>query len=145
MKDCFTMTVDEILHQYDLKNTGCRKFILAELLQSESALSEEEIKKPFPDLFDRVTFYRTLKTLEERGIIHRIVLNDNSVKYALNGHHPDQNRLHAHFHCGKCDEVLCLQGKTRFDAELPPDFVSQEVFVVIEGLCADCRHQSQPV
>lgn len=136
------ITVEELLHHYDLKNTGCRKFILTELLQSETALSEEEIKRTYPDLFDRVTFYRTLKTLEERGIIHRIVLNDNSVKYALNRHHPEANPLHAHFHCGNCDEVLCLQGKTRFDAELPSGFVTREVFVVIEGLCATCNHPS---
>ncbi|WP_294068274.1 Fur family transcriptional regulator [Proteiniphilum sp. UBA1028] len=136
------MTVEEILHRHDLKNTGCRKFILTGLLQSETALSEEEMKKPFPELFDRVTFYRTLKTLEEKGVIHRIVLNDNSVRYALNGHHPGREPLHAHFHCGKCDEVLCLHGKTRLDAELPDDFVTREVFVVIEGLCAGCNRLS---
>ena len=132
------MTVEEILHAYDLKNTGCRKYILGELLGSESALSENELKESYPELFDRVTFYRTLKTLEERGIIHRIVLNDNSVKYALSRHHHEEDQLHSHFHCEKCDEVLCLRGKTRFDAELPQGFIMNEVFVVIEGLCAGC-------
>jgi Fur family ferric uptake transcriptional regulator len=133
------MTAEEILQRHKLKNTGCRKFILTELLRSDAALSEEEIKKPFPELFDRVTFYRTLKTLEEQHVIHRIVLHDNSVKYALNGHHSDQNPVHAHFHCGKCDEVLCLEGKSHFDAELPADFVTREVFVVVEGFCAGCN------
>lgn len=132
------MTVEEILHAYDLKNTGCRKYILGELLGSESALSESELKESYPELFDRVTFYRTLKTLEERGIIHRIVLNDNSVKYALSRHHHEEDHLHSHFHCEKCDEVLCLRGKTRFDAELPQGFMMKDVFVVIEGLCAGC-------
>jgi Fur family ferric uptake transcriptional regulator len=33
---------------------------------------------------------------------------------------------------------MCLEGKTKFEAELPDKFVSREVFVVIEGCCADC-------
>ena len=136
------MTAEEILNAHDLKNTGCRKFILGELLKSDTALSENEIKDPFPELFDRVTFYRTLKTLEEKDIIHRIVLNDNTVKYALNRHHHDFEEMHSHFHCEKCDDVLCLSGKTKFEAELPRDFIKREVYVVIEGLCAGCVHRS---
>ncbi|WP_298649503.1 transcriptional repressor [uncultured Proteiniphilum sp.] len=135
------MTVEEILHAHDLKNTGCRKYILGELLKNEAAMSENELKEFYPDLFDRVTLYRTLKTLEDRGIIHRIVLNDNTVKYALNRHHHD-DKVHSHFHCEKCDEVLCLDGTTQFDAELPKGFVIKDVFVVVEGLCADCVHIS---
>jgi Fe2+/Zn2+ uptake regulation proteins len=132
------MTAEEILHTYDLKNTGCRKYILGELLKNDSAMSENELKESFPDLFDRVTFYRTLKTLEDKNIIHKIVLNDNSVKYALSRHHHEDTNIHSHFHCGRCDEVLCLDGKARFDVELPKDFIKKEVFVVIEGLCAGC-------
>ena len=139
LKDCFIMTVEEILHKYELKNTGCRKYILSELLDSKSALSESELKESYPDLFDRVTFYRTLKTLEDRGIIHRIVLNDNSVKYALSRPHYGEDHLHSHFHCSKCDEVLCLQGKTQFDVELPQGFIMNQVFVVVDGICASCN------
>ena len=110
------ITGEEILNAHDLRNTGCRKFILSELLKNDAALSENELKGPYPVLFDRVTFYRTLKTLEEKGIIHRIVLNDNSLKYALNRHHHEYEEMHSHFHCEKCDEVLCLSGKTKFEA-----------------------------
>lgn len=132
------MTVEEILQSHDLKNTSCRKYILSELLRNNSALSESEIKESSSDLFDRVTFYRTLKTLEDKNVIHKIVLHDNSVKYALSHFHAHDENLHPHFHCGKCDHVLCLQGKTVLDVELPRNFVKNEVFVVIEGTCANC-------
>lgn len=132
------MTVEKILQSHRLKNTSCRKYILGELLKKDSALSENEIKGSFPDLFDRVTFYRTLKTLEDKGVIHRIVLHDNTVKYALSHTHKEDQNLHSHFHCEKCDQVFCLHGKTIFEAELPQNFVKNEVFVVIEGTCAHC-------
>ncbi len=132
------ITAEEILHKRDLKSTACRKFILSGLLESSNAMSETELKGEFPELFDRVTFYRTLKTLEEYEIIHRIVLNDNSVKYALNKYHREDSNLHSHFHCEVCDEVMCLVGKTKFEVELPKDYIKHEVYVVVEGLCADC-------
>lgn len=138
------MTAEEILLSHNLKNTGCRKFILCKLLEKKSALSESEIKESFPDLFDRITFYRTLKTLEDKNIIHKIVLNDNSVKYALNHFHSHDENLHSHFHCGTCDDVLCLHGKTSFEIELPENFIKNEVYVIIEGVCGKCSvHQVQ--
>lgn len=142
LKYCCIMTVEEILHSHSLKSTGCRKYILAELLKSASAMSENELKESYPDLFDRVTLYRTLKTLEDTGIIHRIVLNDNTVKYALNKHHHENEALHSHFHCEKCDEVLCLEGATQFKLELPNEYVIKDVSIVVEGLCANCLHSS---
>lgn len=131
-------TVEEILQQSDLKNTACRKYIVGELLQSHSAMSEQEMKGE-SDLFDRVTFYRTLKTLEEHEIIHRIVLNDNTVKYALTQNNHENAHLHSHFHCERCDEVLCLRGNTHFNAELPDGYSRNDVFIVIEGVCATCN------
>ena len=63
-----TITPEEILQEHDLKNTSCRKYVINRLLDSHTALSEDEIKETFPNLFDRVTLYRTLKTLEEKDI-----------------------------------------------------------------------------
>ncbi|MDD3189981.1 MAG: transcriptional repressor [Fermentimonas sp.] len=139
------ITAEEILRKQDLRSTACRKFIINGLLKSDRAMSENELKGNFHELFDRVTFYRSLITLEDSGIIHKIVLNDNSVKYALNSHHHNENNLHSHFHCEECDEVLCLEGKTRFEAELPDDYVTHGVFVVIEGICADCINHTQSI
>ena len=133
------MTVEKILHQYNLKNTGCRKFILNELLGSHTALTENEIKTSFPDLFDRVTFYRTLKTLEDAGAIHKIVLQDNTIKYAISETSSCENDIHSHFHCNKCDEVFCLHNKIQLQVELPAGFIQHHVSMVINGVCAACH------
>ncbi len=132
------ITPEEILQEHDLKNTSCRKYVINRLLNSHTALSEDEIKETFPNLFDRVTLYRTLKTLEEKDIIHKIVLNDHSIKYALSNCQDDADILHSHFHCESCDDVMCLHGHTHVETELPQNFVQKKVYVVIEGLCANC-------
>lgn len=91
------MTVENILRDYHLKSTTCRKFILNELLRSQTALTEHEIKTSFPDLFDRVTFYRTLKTLEDAGVIHKIVLQDNTIRYAVSKKPFHEQDIHSIF------------------------------------------------
>ncbi|MFV0390720.1 MAG: Fur family transcriptional regulator [Paludibacteraceae bacterium] len=129
---------ESILNENGLKNTGCRKFILSELIKSENALSENEIKTAFPDLFDRVTFYRTLKTLESSGVIHKIVLSDNTVKYAISHNEEREDSIHTHFHCTKCGEVSCLHDSVKVSVKLPEGFSSSEIDVMINGLCAKC-------
>lgn len=135
------MTADEILKSHNLKITGCRKFIVQELLNSNSALSEHEIKQALPDLFDRVTFYRSLKTLEECNIIHRIVLHDSTVKYALNNDIM-QGNIHAHFHCMKCDEVMCFEMKLNTPIVPPDNYIIDSTQILLEGTCPRCSERS---
>lgn len=129
---------EQILKQHNLKNTGCRKYIISELLKTESALSENEIKHSLPDLFDRITFYRSLKTLEEKGIIHRVILHDATLKYALNKDIV-KNENHPHFHCVKCDEVVCLESEIAPPSNLPTGFSLDSAQVLFEGTCAHCK------
>lgn len=144
------MKAEEILRHHDLKNTGCRKHIINELLNSEQALSESEIKTAVSDLFDRVTFYRSLKTLEENKIIHRIMLSDGSVKYALNKTGKSScddtcccdhahRHIHTHFHCRKCDEVLCVDTILENSVRIPDGFLVESVQILLEGICPECK------
>lgn len=132
------MDAEQILKHHNLKNTGCRKFIITELLNSSAALSEHEIKQSLPDLFDRVTFYRSLKTLEESNIIHRVILHDSTVKYALNKEaFPEGD--HAHFHCMQCDTVTCLDVPLPNPPHMPTGFSVASVDVLLEGTCPNCK------
>ena len=139
------LTIDaaEILKQHKLKNTGCRKHIISELLKSEgSALSENEMKEALPELFDRVTFYRSLKTLEENNIIHRIVLHDATVKYALNAEKISSHE-HAHFHCVACDQVICMDEPVYQPVSLPRGFSVASSQVLLEGKCPQCSQHKK--
>ncbi len=134
------MDAEQILKHHNLKNTGCRKFIISELLNNSSALSEHEIKQALPDLFDRVTFYRSLKTLEENNIIHRVVLHDSTVKYALNNEVLPKGE-HAHFHCLKCDDVVCVETQVNVAVNLKKGFIIDTAQVLLEGICPDCKEK----
>lgn len=131
------MSAEEILKLHNLKNTGCRKFIISELLNNKTALSEHEIKTMLPDLFDRVTFYRSLKTLEEKNILHRVILHDATVKYALNKSSLNIQD-HPHFHCTNCDGVICVEDKIEQPVHLPTGYSIHSAQVLLEGVCPNC-------
>lgn len=131
------MSAEDILKRHKLKNTGCRKFIISELLKNQTALSEHEIKIALPDLFDRVTFYRSLKTLEEKNILHRVVLQDTTIKYALNKTSLDIHD-HAHFHCTNCDGVICVEETIDQPVHLPNGYSVHSAQVLLEGVCSNC-------
>lgn len=135
------MDTGQILKQHNLKNTGCRKLIISELLLTNTAMSEHKIKSNLPNLFDRVTFYRSLKTLEEFKIIHRVILSDASVKYAIS---KDSlaNVEHPHFHCIKCNEVICLEAEVKAPADLPSGFLFDSAQVLFEGTCPSCKNDN---
>ena len=134
------MTAEQILREHGIKKTVCRKCILDKLIESgHTALTENEIKDAFSDLFDRVTFYRSLKTLEENKVIHRVVLNNTTVKYALSSHLVLSN-VHPHFHCISCDKVICLDSSVMDrNIHLPVGYDVKSAQILFEGICPDCR------
>ncbi len=135
------MDAIEILQNHQVKKTSPRLSIIQALQTSQNPLSEGEVKEKMGGLYDRITFYRSVQTLEEAGIIHRIVADNTVVKYALNHcekghqHSPD----HVHFYCTQCNSLVCLNAVKTQAYELPEGFTSNQCDVVIKGMCNKCN------
>ena len=121
--------------------TANRMLVLDFMLDQHSAISLSDIEKGLAPT-DRVTIYRTLKTFEEKGLVHSIEDGTGIPKYALcvedcsaDGHHD----LHLHFYCSSCKETYCLP-KTRIPkVKLPDNFKPHEIDLLIKGLCNKCN------
>lgn len=134
--------IKDLLKKNDLSVTAGRKKILELFLKQQGALSHSEIEKRTGDKFDRVTIYRTLQAFTEKGIIHVIPTDDNSVIYALcrnecaQGHHHDN---HVHFICEACGKTRCLDEVVIPDVKLPRGYTSRETQMIVKGFCNECR------
>ncbi|QGY43979.1 transcriptional repressor [Maribellus comscasis] len=128
----------EILQEHNLKRTACREGILSMMLESGLALSENEIKDELSGHFDRTTFYRSFKTLLEKKIIHKIVVDNQRVKYALDNSLTHKSK-HAHFYCKECDSVICLDDIPVNEPEVPQGFEASETEIIIKGVCSTCK------
>ncbi|HVS94949.1 MAG TPA: transcriptional repressor [Puia sp.] len=134
--------IDDLLKKNHLSITGGRRKILELFLQHDGALSHSDIETKAGEKFDRVTVYRTLQTFLEKGLIHSIPSPDNSLRYALckegcsGGHHHDD---HVHFICNACGATVCLEEVTIPPIKLPQGYVSEQVEMLISGICKSCN------
>ncbi len=131
------MEAIEVLFAHNLKRTSCRQGIIEVIMKANKALSENEVRERLAGNYDRTTFYRSFKTLEEYRIIHKIVVDNQLVKYALDNSVTRKNE-HAHFYCNECNAVLCLDSVPVVQPVLPDGYTSQETEVIIKGTCALC-------
>jgi len=129
----------EILNNNNLKRTSCREGILIVIMNAGQALSENEIRESLEGNYDRTTFYRSFKTLEEHGIIHKIVVDNQLVKYALDNK-ITRKREHAHFYCNYCRAVKCMVNVPVQKYKLPDDYTDLETEVLIKGICSNCKN-----
>lgn len=133
------MNTQEVLHRHNLKRTSCREGILNAIVESDQALSENEIREKLEGSYDRTTFYRSFKTLIENNIVHKIVVDNQIVKYALD---PliTLKHSHAHFYCETCECVKCMDSVIVDIPALPEGYQANHIELIIKGLCASCSH-----
>ncbi|MHB1177868.1 MAG: Fur family transcriptional regulator [Daejeonella sp.] len=133
--------VENILISKQISPTANRMLVLDYILDQRTAISLSDIERGLAHS-DRVTVYRTLKTFEDKGLVHSIEDGTGIPKYALCAEHCDaegHQDLHLHFYCSICKETFCLP-KTRIPkVSLPDKFRANEVDLIIKGLCDKCN------
>ena len=128
------------LERQGIKPTAMRLLVLEYLLQQKAAVSLKEVEDAF-EKADRITLYRTLKTFEEKGLVHHVEDGSGATKYAIceEGCQCAPEDLHVHFHCNSCQKTFCLPKVGIPSFQLPAMFNLQEINLTAKGVCADCR------
>ena len=133
--------VDKILYQKAVRITPMRQLLLEYFLLHNGAFGLIELESDFPKS-DRITIYRTLKTFEEKGIIHAISSGSGEVKYALCDEHCsgiDHFDKHPHFQCEHCKRITCMDSLVIPPMDLPIGYLQRERSMMIKGICPDCQ------
>jgi len=132
--------IEQRLIDNKIKPTAMRLLVFEFLLGQSSAqsLTDMELKM---DRTDRVTLYRTIRTFEENGLVHRIEDGSGITKFALcdpgcdvDGHHD----LHLHFYCIECKETHCLPKTKIPEVKLPVGYKPTETQLIVKGICRNC-------
>ena len=135
------MNAPLVLSNHKLRNTAARLAVLDVFQKYTYALSHSDIEKELQKDFDRVTIYRTIHSFLDKGIIHKVMDDSESAKYALcvdecsSDHHHDN---HVHFKCSKCGNSECLNNIQIPLMNLPIGYVASESNLLIEGICKSC-------
>ncbi|NVO31976.1 Fur family transcriptional regulator [Hymenobacter lapidiphilus] len=130
------------LSQHGLRQTPVRRSVLQVLADAAFALSGSEIEQQLPAGTDRITLYRTLKSFEESGLIHRVIDSTDVVRYAACSiecsakAHFDN---HVHFKCTICQHIYCLNQVAIPAVTLPAQFQVVSRDYLLAGVCRECQ------
>ena len=132
--------IDKKLTEKEVRPTAMRSLVYQQLAKQNTAVALTDIELTFTKA-DRTTLYRTIKTFEEKGIVHQIDDGTGISKYALcepGCNCEIENDLHLHFHCNNCDKTVCLTEHKIPQISLPDGYVAEDVNLVVKGICSDC-------
>ena len=144
---CQRCNYAELLEGRGLEPIVNRMRVLEVIGGNPSPLSAQEIFTTLIRTTDinRVTVYRILDLLVEKGLVERLSSRGRSQVYGMapNPNHP----AHPHFHCRSCGALQCLQpGSLKVDlAGIERSFAGevQAVEVRLEGICRNCLKPAQ--
>jgi len=132
--------IDKKLHSRNIKPTAMRELVLKVLTEQKTAISLSELEDEFANA-DKSTLYRTLKTFEEKKLIHSIDDGSGAMRYAVchDSCECNPNDLHLHFFCNSCKQTFCLNEIPVPKINLPVGFKLENVNMVVKGICINCK------
>ena len=139
---CHQCDYTNLLEESGLESTPKRLQVLEVIGDNNSPLSARQIFETLSRTYNinRVTVYRILDLLVERGLIDRISGGSRSFVYGLapNENHP----AHPHFYCKSCGNLECLNPQS-LNVDMQPmqrtfPGVIENVEVRIDGVCKNC-------
>ena len=139
MRSTKITTPQELLSSRKLKVTATRKALISLLLEFESALPYSQIQETLNDT-DRITLYRTIQTLLDKGIIHKAFTNNEDTYYALCGNtcsNEEHQHDHIHFKCKVCNTVSCENVGNEIEITIP-HFKIENININLSGICKEC-------
>jgi len=131
------------LRSAGLRTGGGRELVLEELAAAGCLRSAQQLERALAERgqpVSRATVYRTLETLHELALVHRVETGEGVARFELadpTGEH------HHHTLCDRCGRVLTFadddleEAIERVAERLP--FAVDRHDVMLRGVCAECR------
>ncbi len=139
---CYQCDYPNLLEDSQLEPTPKRVQVLEVIGSNNSPLSAQQIFETLSRTanINRVTVYRILDLLVEKGLVDRMSGGGRSFVYGLapNDNHP----AHPHFYCRNCGSLECLNPESlNVDMQsMQRTFpgIIENVEIRVDGVCKNC-------
>ena len=142
---CHQCNYEELLQKAKLGGTANRLRVLETIGDNGYPLSAEDIFNTMgrSSPINRVTVYRILELLVDRGVVERLSTGGRASYYGMapNNYH----QSHPHFYCKSCGQMDCLNPDS-IDIKTDPLWKTfpgriDKLEVRLDGLCKNCLKQ----
>jgi Fur family transcriptional regulator, ferric uptake regulator len=129
------------LKQEKLSLTKPRRIVFEVIAENHGITMAELVNKLTPTIH-RASVYRTVKTLEDYGIVKRVFVG---WKYTLELTEAYDNQHHHHLHCTNCNKTIHTDHDIALERVINDHarkygFSISNHEVDIQGLCQSCRN-----
>lgn len=130
----------DTLKQAGLRRTPTRVAVLARVEEQGRPLTHAELlADPALAGVDAITLYRTLATLEEARLVHRVVGLDGVWRYCAQPRDTAGCPAnHVHFWCSVCGAMACLLDQPMPRVAVPAGAEVHARYFLVHGRCAAC-------
>lgn len=147
----------DLLRRGNLRVTGVRLAVLRAMSGSKCAMDAAEIAESLErsgEDADRVTVYRTLNSLVDAGIAHRVDPGDRIFRFSLTDHGRCSGDHHEHEHphmvCDACGAVECIldaevsiRPREGAEASVCRRFKVTQQDIMLHGTCDRCSRREE--
>ena len=142
LKNKTFLDTQSVLQENGINRTDFRTDLLNLFYSTNISLSVDDVMRYFDNSINKVTVYRSLKSFEDKGLIHKVPDVNNFKRYSLcienecntNSH----NHNHGHFICYSCNQTFCLDEIKSTELICMKGFYIQELKLTAEGYCKNC-------
>lgn len=126
------------LRSAGLRRTPARLAVLAAIDALRVPVSHADLAAAVDGL-DEITLYRTLHTLGEAGLVHRVFGTDGVWRYCAQPQdRPGCPGNHPHFLCTQCRKMACLTDQALPRVRVPEGAEVTGRHFVVTGRCVPC-------
>ena len=134
----------QLLESHSIKATANRILVAQTLGNADRPLSLKELEYMILTI-DKSGVFRALTEFKRHSLVHVIEDGSKGVRYELchSQHHEDDDDMHVHFFCERCQRTFCLKHIHVPVVQLPDGFTLRNINYVIKGLCPECTEKSR--
>ena len=130
---------EHLLATHGVKPTSNRIVVLRALATSARPLTLLELENRILTI-DKSGVFRALTLFRAHHLVHTIDDGSGAMRYELCHSHSlqEDDDLHVHFFCERCQRTFCLDGVAVPQVEVPPGFTVRSANYIVKGFCPDC-------
>ena len=130
----------QLLESHSIKATANRILVAQTLGNADRPLSLKELEYMILTI-DKSGVFRALTEFKRHSLVHVIEDGSKGVRYELchSQHHDDDDDMHVHFFCERCQRTFCLHEALCPNVSLPDGFTITGVNFVVKGICSYCN------
>lgn len=130
-----------LLSEHGIKPTSNRIVVLRQLALSPRPLTLAELELQILSI-DKSGIFRALTLFRDHHLAHVIEDGAGALRYELCHSHggEEDDDLHVHFFCERCQRTFCLDGVPVPSVAVPPGFTVTSASHIVKGICPECAH-----